>query len=96
MVAERQGRTAARNMLGYREPFDATPFFWSQHYDQTISYVGHASAWDRTEISGSPESGDCMVVYYEGAIKRAVATLGRDRDCLLAEIDFEKAIGAPS
>ena len=94
VVAERQGRTAARNMLGYREPFDATPFFWSQHYDQTISYVGHASAWDRTEISGSPESGDCMVVYYEGVIKRAVATLGRDRDCLRAEIDFEKAIGA--
>lgn len=96
VVAERQGRTAARNMLGYREKFDATPFFWSQHYDQTISYVGHASAWDRTEIFGAPESGDCMVVYYEGVIKRAVATLGRDRDSLRAEVDFEKAIGAHS
>jgi NADPH-dependent 2,4-dienoyl-CoA reductase/sulfur reductase-like enzyme/nitrite reductase/ring-hydroxylating ferredoxin subunit len=94
VVAERQGRTAARNMLGFQETFDATPFFWSQHYDQTISYVGHAAAWDRTEISGTPESGDCMVAFYEGAVRRAVATLGRDRDCLLAEVDFEKAIGA--
>jgi hypothetical protein len=21
------------NILGHREPFDAVPFFWSQHYD---------------------------------------------------------------
>jgi NADPH-dependent 2,4-dienoyl-CoA reductase/sulfur reductase-like enzyme len=96
VVAERQGRTAARNMLGFREKFDATPFFWSQHYDQTISYVGHAANWDRTEISGAPENGDCRIIYYEGDIKRAVATLGRDRDSLRAEVDFEKAIVARS
>jgi NADPH-dependent 2,4-dienoyl-CoA reductase/sulfur reductase-like enzyme len=94
VTAERQGRTAARNMLGFRERFDATPFFWSQHYDQTISYVGHAATWDRVEISGAPESGDCIVSYYEGAIRRAVATLGRDRDSLRAEVDFENAVGA--
>src|SRR5260221_12598378 len=37
VVAERQGQTAARNMLGAREAFDAVPFFWSQHYDVPIN-----------------------------------------------------------
>lgn len=94
VVAERQGQTAARNILGRGERFDAAPFFWSQHYDQAISYVGHAPAWDRAELSGDPASGDCEVVFYNGGRRLAVATLGRDLDSLKAEVAFEKAMGA--
>jgi NADPH-dependent 2,4-dienoyl-CoA reductase/sulfur reductase-like enzyme/nitrite reductase/ring-hydroxylating ferredoxin subunit len=94
VVAERQGQTAARNMLGRGERFDAAPFFWSQHYDQAISYIGHAPAWDRAELSGDPASGSCEVSYFAGGRKLAVATLGRDLDSLRAEVAFEKAMGA--
>src|SRR5579862_561641 len=50
VVAERQGQTVAANMLGLNERFDAVPFFWSQHYDIPINYVGHAEQWDETDI----------------------------------------------
>lgn len=94
VVAERQGQTAARNMLGRGERFDAAPFFWSQHYDEAISYVGHAPAWDRADLSGDPASGSCEVTFYAAGRKLAVATLGRDLDSLQAELAFEKAMAA--
>src|SRR5206468_5463922 len=78
VVAERQGQTVARNMLGYRERFDAVPFFWSQHYDVTINYVGHAEQWDRIDIDGSLDARDCAVAYMRGERKLAIATMSRD------------------
>ena len=91
-LAERQGQTAARNMLGRKERFDVAPFFWSAHYDQTISYIGHAPGWDRADVSGDPASGDCAMTFYKGDRKLAVATLGRDLESLKAEVEFEKAM----
>jgi apoptosis-inducing factor 3 len=90
VVAERQGQVAARNMLGKRERFDLVPFFWSQHYDQSISYVGHAEKWDALEISGSVKNGDCSVKYVAAGKTLAVATVGRDQESLKAELAMEE------
>jgi NADPH-dependent 2,4-dienoyl-CoA reductase/sulfur reductase-like enzyme len=94
VVAERQGQTAARNILGRKEKFDAAPFFWSQHYDEAISYIGNAASWDRLEMSGDPNAADCAVSYFKGDRLLAVATIGRDLDNLRAEVAFEARIGA--
>jgi NADPH-dependent 2,4-dienoyl-CoA reductase/sulfur reductase-like enzyme len=91
VVAERQGQTAARNILGRRERFDAVPFFWSQHYDVTLSYVGHAGNWDRTEIDGNVAARDCTVTYWRGDRKQAVLTIQRDLESLRAELAFERS-----
>jgi NADPH-dependent 2,4-dienoyl-CoA reductase/sulfur reductase-like enzyme len=90
VVAERQGQTAARNMLGARERFASVPFFWSQHYDVPINYVGHAEGWDRIEVAGSVADGNCLVAYRQSGMIRAVATVHRDLDCLRAESCFER------
>jgi NADPH-dependent 2,4-dienoyl-CoA reductase/sulfur reductase-like enzyme len=92
VVAERQGQTAARNMLGRRERFEAVPFFWSQHYDVAISYVGHAEKWDSSEIEGRPSAGDGKVTLRRGARELAVITISRDIESLRAELALERLV----
>ncbi|MCI0467438.1 MAG: FAD-dependent oxidoreductase [Beijerinckiaceae bacterium] len=94
VVAERQGQTAARNMLGARERFDAVPFFWTEQYDAAIAYVGHAEGWDKAEIDGSLDARDCMISYFRGRKKLATATIGRDLESLKAELEFERAMAS--
>ena len=92
VVAERQGQTAARNILGYREKFTAVPFFWSQHYDVTINYVGHAVSWDAIRVEGDPSAHDCALHYERAGRRLALATIGRDRQSLEAELTEESAL----
>lgn len=95
VVAERQGQTAARNMLGRREPFDAVPFFWTEQHDFGIAYIGHAEKWDEIVIDGSIESRDCAITYLREGRKQAVAVMHRDHEGLLAEVEFERAAARP-
>jgi NADPH-dependent 2,4-dienoyl-CoA reductase/sulfur reductase-like enzyme/nitrite reductase/ring-hydroxylating ferredoxin subunit len=95
VVAERQGQAAARNILGLSDRFDAVPFFWSQHYQVSINYVGHAERWDRIDVDGDVGSKDCAVRFVRAGRVLAVATVGRDRASLEAEAGME-GVGAGS
>ena len=90
VVAERQGQTAALNMLGGRERFSAAPFFWSQHYDIPISYVGHAERWDEIAVEGSMAGKDCLARFKRDGQTLAVATIFRDLESLEAEVSMER------
>jgi NADPH-dependent 2,4-dienoyl-CoA reductase/sulfur reductase-like enzyme/nitrite reductase/ring-hydroxylating ferredoxin subunit len=91
VVAERQGQVAARNMLGRRDRFDAVPFFWSQHYDVTLKYIGHAERWDSVRIDGSLDARDCAVSYLLGGRTLALVTVSRDRESLALEAEWDRA-----
>jgi len=89
VVAERQGQTAARNMLGAREKFTTVPFFWSQHYDVPINYVGHAEHWDEIAVEGDVQAKDCLLRFKRGGRTLAVASIYRDIESLKAEAEME-------
>jgi NADPH-dependent 2,4-dienoyl-CoA reductase/sulfur reductase-like enzyme/nitrite reductase/ring-hydroxylating ferredoxin subunit len=91
VVAQRQGQTAARNMLGQREIFDAVPFFWSQHYDVPINYVGHAEKWDEIAVDGDIAAKDCLLQFSSAGRVLAVASIYRDVASLEAELAMERA-----
>jgi len=86
VVAERQGQTAALNMLGHREKFTAVPFFWSQHYDIPINYVGHAEQWDDLAIDGDIAGKDCTLRFKHDGRVLALVTIFRDFESLQAEL----------
>jgi len=91
VVAERQGQAAALNMLGEREAFTAVPFFWSQHYDIPINYVGHAEKWDEIAIDGDIAAKDCLLRFKRNGRVLAVASIFRDVASLEAEVAMERA-----
>ncbi|MDQ3266510.1 MAG: FAD-dependent oxidoreductase [Myxococcota bacterium] len=89
VVAQRQGQTAARNILGKKEKFAVAPFFWSVHYGVTFNYVGHAEAWDAIQIDGSLDGRQATVRYQLAGRTLAVVTVGRDVENLRAEQQME-------
>ncbi len=89
VVAQRQGQAAARDMLGLGGPFLDVPFFWSQHYDVTLAYVGHAHSWGTVEVMGSLARRDATVIYRRAGRALAVVTVGRDRQSLAIEAALE-------
>jgi NADPH-dependent 2,4-dienoyl-CoA reductase/sulfur reductase-like enzyme/nitrite reductase/ring-hydroxylating ferredoxin subunit len=91
VVAERQGQAAAVNMLGNREKFTAVPFFWSQHYDVQINYVGHAEKWDELEVEGDIPDKDCILRFKRNGRTLAVASIFRDVESLQAEVTMERS-----
>src|SRR5262249_23683478 len=90
VVAQRQGQTAARNILGARKRFESVPFFWSNHFDLHIHYVGHGSSKDQATVSGSLKAKDASVVFRSGGKVSAVASIGRNVENLKAEVALER------
>jgi 3-phenylpropionate/trans-cinnamate dioxygenase ferredoxin reductase subunit len=87
-VAEQQGATAARAMLGDDRPHDVVPYFFSDLSDwASLEYVGAAQAWDEEIVRGAPADGAFTVWYLEAG--RLVGALTVDRS---ADLDVARAL----
>jgi NADPH-dependent 2,4-dienoyl-CoA reductase/sulfur reductase-like enzyme/nitrite reductase/ring-hydroxylating ferredoxin subunit len=93
-AAQRQGQALARMLLGGAGGFRDVPFFWSAHYDTTLSYVGHAEAWDQVLETGSLEERAYSAAFEKGGKVLAVVCVGKDALGLEVEAAMERGDAA--
>jgi 3-phenylpropionate/trans-cinnamate dioxygenase ferredoxin reductase subunit len=75
--AQHHGAAAARSMLGSAARFDYIHNFWTDQYEHTLQYVGHATTWDDLAVRGSLEDGRLVGFYLLAG--RVQAAVGFDR-----------------
>src|SRR5437763_6366233 len=78
--AEKQGRAAARSMLGATDPYDYIHSFWSDQYEHSIEYVGHAAEWDEFIVRGSVPERRLLGFYLRDGVVLAAVGLDRGGD----------------
>ncbi|MGI8558726.1 MAG: NAD(P)/FAD-dependent oxidoreductase [Solirubrobacteraceae bacterium] len=80
-VAEQQGATAARNMLGAGDSHVAVPYFFSDLSDwASLEYVGPAARWDREVVRGSIDDGEFSIFYLDSGRVVGALSVGRTAD----------------
>lgn len=88
--AGRMGQAAARSMLGEQSAYTDPPFFWSWHFDKSINRVGSGDKYDSVDVHGSLADGDAIAAYRRKGRIIAVATVGRSKAALLAEVALQR------
>ena len=78
--AEKQGRAAARALLGSSQPYDYIYSFWSDQYEHKLEYVGYTRRWERLVVRGSYESRTFLAFYLTQGIMHAACGLNRGGD----------------
>ena len=92
--AEKQGRAAARSMLGASDPYDYVHSFWSDQYDDKLEYAGYATRWDEFVDPREPRgAGAARVLPVTDGCRRRRSGLDRGGDPELDE-DSEMAAAA--
>lgn len=72
--AIRQGKAAAKSMLGQEVSYDWLPYFFTDQFEFGMEYVGHGSASDTVVIRGSLEDNE-FIAYWVDADHRVSAAM---------------------
>lgn len=73
--AIRQGRAAARSMLGDEVAYDWQPYVFTDQFEFSMEYVGHSSPTDRVELRGDVEQ-NAFIAYWLGGEDGRTVTAG--------------------
>jgi 3-phenylpropionate/trans-cinnamate dioxygenase ferredoxin reductase component len=89
--AEKQGKAAARSMLGSTAPYDYVYSFWSDQYEHKIEYVGYVTKWDQFVVRGSVAGAKLIGFYLVDGVVRAAVGFDRGGD---PELDLHGEMAA--
>jgi len=85
--------TAARAIMGEKEPYHALPWFWSNQYDLKLQTAGLNLGFDQTLVRGDPETRKFTVVYFKGGVPIAFDCVGTMKDYVQARKLLESGCG---
>lgn len=87
--ATRQGTVVAKNMLATglsdRQRYTDPHWFWSDQYDHSLQYAGHAEEWDEIVVRGSVEDRDFIAFYIKDGLIEAAFGIDRGGDVMMAK-----------
>lgn len=64
--AHDHGQAVAKNILKAKShPYTIRPYFWTDQYDQTFEYLGHALRWDKIITRGSLDDREFTLAYVD-------------------------------
>jgi NADPH-dependent 2,4-dienoyl-CoA reductase/sulfur reductase-like enzyme/predicted acylesterase/phospholipase RssA len=75
--AIKQGRLAAKNMLGQRAPYDEVSYFFCDVFDITFDFFGYPEIADTKIARGSLSDRSFALFYLKEEVPRALFSLGR-------------------
>ncbi len=78
--AVKQGRLAARNMLGRRLPYNEISYFYCEFGEIGFDILGATEGGEERIVKGSLDARSCAIFYLRGDILRALFSIGRPAD----------------
>jgi 3-phenylpropionate/trans-cinnamate dioxygenase ferredoxin reductase subunit len=89
-----QGKAAAANILGARQPYVRTPYFYSDQYELGMEYRGYAPEWGRVVVRGDLQGGEFLAFWI--ADSRVIAAMNVNvwdqGDALLRLVESERRV----
>lgn len=72
--------TVAKFIIGQEQPYQATPWFWSNQYDLKLQTVGLSSGHDQAVLRGDPATRSFTVAYLKDGAVIALDCVNRVKD----------------
>lgn len=88
--ANDQAATAAKAILASPEPYEATPWFWSNQYDFKLQTVGISAGHDTSVLRGDPSTRSFSVLYLRDGKVIAIDAINAIKDYVQARKLIEK------